>query len=215
MTPTSALEAAPLLPPLAAGDYVVMEHFLTLQGEGAFAGTPAYFIRLGGCDVGCHWCDVKDSWHANWPVLSADALADTAAATGVRHAVITGGEPTLHDLGPLAAALRVRGLRVHLETSGTNPLGAAELDWVTFSPKKFKAPLPEYYARADELKVIVHNRHDLAWAEGHAAKVRPSCLRLLQPEWYTPESAQWVVAYCLSHPTWRMSVQTHKHLNIP
>lgn len=206
--------AALLSPNLPGGHYVVMEHFYTLQGEGAHVGCPAYFIRLGGCDVGCHWCDVKDSWHTDWPILPAAKLATAAKASGAPIAVITGGEPLLHDLTMLADALQAAGLRVHLETSGAHPL-TGNVDWVTFSPKKFKAPLEAFYAVADELKVIVHNRHDLTWAETHAEKVRPSCVRLLQPEWYTPESAGWIVDYVKAHPHWRVSLQTHKYLDIP
>lgn len=204
-----------LLPELTAGQYVLMEHFYTLQGEGVFAGTAAYFIRLGGCDVGCHWCDVKESWHADWPWVFTQTLVEAAKASGTSIVVITGGEPLLHDLNDLCNALRAAGLRVHLETSGTQPLRGAAFDWICFSPKKFKAPLPEFYGAAHELKVIVHNRHDLQWAETHAALVPATCQCLLQPEWDTPESAAWIVDYVKAHPRWRFSLQTHKYLNIP
>lgn len=195
--------------------YPVMEHFLTLQGEGAFSGQAAYFIRLGGCNVGCHWCDVKESWplHAH-PTHAVEEMVSWVQASGAPRAVITGGEPTLHHLGPLTAALQAAGTATHLETAGTNPL-TGQWTWVTFSPKKFKAPLPEYYSHAHELKVVVHNRHDLQWAEGHAQRMPPEAVLFLQPEWFTPASASWVVEYALHHPHWRVSLQTHKYLQIP
>jgi len=194
---------------------VVMEEFLTLQGEGAHTGTAAYFIRLAGCDVGCVWCDVKESWDAarHPTVLLTDVVA-RAQASGAPIAVVTGGEPTLHRLTALTAALRAAGLRTHLETSGTQPL-TGEWDWITFSPKKFKAPRDEYYAAAHELKVIVAHPSDLAWAEGHAARLGAHCLTWLQPEWDTPQAPAWIIDYIRAHPRWRLSLQTHKYLNIP
>jgi len=195
--------------------YPVMEHFYTLQGEGHWAGTPAYFVRLGGCDVGCTWCDVKESWpKTGHEELSAQAITDIITQTPARRVVITGGEPTLHNLTALTDALHSAGLLVHIETSGTQPL-TGSFDWVTFSPKKFKAPLPEYYAHAHELKIIVHNKHDLLWAEGHAEQVGPLCVHFLQPDWFRPESAAWIIEHAKAHPHWRMSLQTHKYLDIP
>ncbi len=200
---------------LPVGQYYVMEHFYTLQGEGAFTGTAAYFIRLGGCDVGCHWCDVKESWDAyKHPVLTADALAGFAEASGTERVVITGGEPLLHNLDALTAALHAAGMKTHIETSGTQTL-SGNLDWVTFSPKKFKLPLDDFYTTAHELKVIVYNPHDLVWAEGHAAQVNNGCLCYLQPEWSTPESVGWILDYVKQNPRWRLSLQTHKFINIP
>lgn len=194
--------------------YPIVEHFRTLQGEGYWTGTPAYFIRLGGCDVGCHWCDVKESWDAAaHPVLAVDDLVAAAQASGVGCVVITGGEPTLHDLGPLTAALKAAGLRTHLETAGTNALTGA-FDWVTFSPKKFQAPLGESYALANELKVVVHHPSDLPWAEGHADRCAPGTALFLQPEWYKEESTAWVLAYAQTHPRWRVSLQTHKFVGL-
>jgi organic radical activating enzyme len=207
---------ATLLPQgLPAGHYALMEHFYTLQGEGHWAGTAAYFVRLGGCDVGCHWCDVKESWDAAaHPIVTAQAIADWAAHSGTQRVVVTGGEPLLHPLDMLTTELKQRNLLTHLETSGTQPLTGA-WDWVCFSPKKFKAPLPAFYDAAHELKIIVYNRHDLQWAETHAARVRPGCQLFLQPEWGTPDAYTWIVDYVKQDPRWRLSLQTHKFLNIP
>jgi organic radical activating enzyme len=177
-----------------------MEAFYTVQGEGLFTGQAAYFIRLGGCDVGCTWCDVKASWDMD---------------VHPRIAVITGGEPLIHDLGPLTAALRTAGFRTHIETSGTHPLTG---DWhhICFSPKKFKAPLPEIYPAAHELKVIVFNKHDLQWAEEHAAQVLSGCMLFLQPEWEKRAAMMpLIVEHVRTHPRWRISLQTHKYLDIP
>jgi len=194
----------------------VMEAFGTVQGEGAFTGQAAWFIRLGGCDVGCTWCDVKESWDAAaHPVRSVDDLVAEALEQPARIAVITGGEPAMHELGPLTHALRAAGFRTHIETSGAHPL-SGEWHWICFSPKKFRAPLPDIYDRADELKVIVYNRHDLDWAGEHAARVRPGCLLYLQPEWDRRDKVMpLVTAHVQAHPEWRISLQTHKYLGIP
>mgnify|MGYP001469386200 CR=1 FL=1 len=179
-------------------------------------GHAAWFIRLAGCDVGCTWCDVKDSWDAAkhpWRTV-ADLVAE-AAAQPARIAVVTGGEPLMHELGPLTSALRDAGFRTHLETSGSSPVSGA---WhhICFSPKKFKAPVQGFHGLADELKVVVFNKHDLQWAEEHAARVRPDCALYMQPEWGKRETiAPIVVEYALHHPRWRVSLQTHKYLNIP
>jgi organic radical activating enzyme len=192
-----------------------MEHFYTLQGEGAWTGTAAYFIRLGGCDVGCFWCDVKESWPEEaHPRLTVGQLVEAVEATSAPCVVITGGEPTMHDLSALTTALHAAGRRVHIETSGVHPLTGA-IDWVCFSPKKFKAPVEGFHQLAHELKVVVHNRQDLAWAEAHAAECPASTQLFLQPQWYRPESMQWIVAYVQQHPRWRISLQTHKYLEIP
>lgn len=195
--------------------YPLMEHFYTLQGEGFWAGHAAYFLRLGGCDVGCHWCDVKESWDvdAHPKATVAEKLA-AIQATPARIVVVTGGEPMMHDLGPLTAALQAAGLRTHVETSGAHPL-TGTWDWVTFSPKKFKAPLADFYPAADELKVIVYTTHDLAWAETHKPNLKPTAQLYLQPEWSRPESAQWIIDYVKANPQWRISLQTHKFLEIP
>ena len=194
----------------------VMEAFYTVQGEGAFSGHAAYFIRLAGCDVGCTWCDVKESWEMDrHPKLTIDGIVSEALKYPARIAVITGGEPLMHDLGPLTSALRKVGFRTHLETSGTHPLTGA---WhhICFSPKKFKAPLPAIYPVAHELKVIVFNRHDLKWAEELAGRVPPGCLLFLQPEWDKRDLVMpLIVDHVKRHPRWRISLQTHKYLDIP
>ncbi len=196
--------------------YPVMEAFHTVQGEGLFSGQAAWFLRLGGCDVGCSWCDVKASWDAAvHPRISVDAMVAEAARHSARIVVVTGGEPLMHDLGPLTAALRAAGFRTHLETSGTHKLSG---DWhhICFSPKKFKAPVEDIHQLADELKVVVVNRHDLGWADGHAALVRPSCANFLQPEWDKRDAvAPLIVEKVKADPRWRISLQTHKYLNIP
>lgn len=199
-----------------AAQLPVMESFHTIQGEGLYSGQAAYFIRLGGCDVGCTWCDVKESWDANaHPMRDVEGIVAEASEGTARIAVITGGEPLMHDLGPLTAALRAAGFRTHIETSGTHPFSG---DWhhVCLSPKKFKAALPEAFIRADELKVIVFNKHDLQWAEEHASKVREGCTLFLQPEWSKRDAMMpLIVEHVKKHPRWRISLQTHKYLNIP
>ncbi len=194
----------------------VMEAFPTLQGEGAFTGHAAWFIRLAGCDVGCTWCDVKESWDAAaHPVRTVADIVSEAAGWPARIAVVTGGEPLLHQLGPLTTALRAAGFRTHIETSGTSRL-SGEWHHICFSPKKFKAPVPGFHALADELKVVVFNKHDLQWAEGHSALIRPSCARFLQPEWGKRETiSPLVVDYAMRHPQWQVSLQIHKYLQIP
>lgn len=193
-----------------------MEAFHTIQGEGAFTGQAAYFIRLGGCDVGCTWCDVKDSWDAEaHPEQSVGSIVAEARKHPARIAVVTGGEPLMHHLDALTRALRDAGFRTHIETSGTSPLSGA---WhhICFSPKKFKEPVPGFHLLADELKVVVFNKHDLKWAEGHAARTRPDCALYLQPEWSKREEMMpLVTTYVMAHPRWRVSLQTHKYLNIP
>ncbi len=193
-----------------------MESFLTLQGEGHWAGHASWFIRLGGCDVGCVWCDVKDSWDAEaHPKFTAAALADEAAAHAARIAVITGGEPAMYDLGPLCNELHRRGFRVHLETSAAHPIRGS-FDWITVSPKKFKFPIKEQLHLASELKIVVFNKSDLEWAESWAKEVPATCKKLLQPEWDRMEDVlPLMIGYILEHPEWQMSLQTHKFMNIP
>jgi 7-carboxy-7-deazaguanine synthase len=194
----------------------LMEMFYTLQGEGVYAGQAAFFIRLGGCDVGCVWCDVKESWDAAaHPQVSVEEIVETAAQYPARIAVITGGEPAMYNLLPLCHSLQRLGFRVHIETSGAYPL-LGRFDWITVSPKKFKAPLDEVVSRADELKVIVFNRSDFSWAEAHATHCSEKCIMLLQPEWdKSAEMTPLIIDYVKSNPRWRISLQTHKWMNIP
>lgn len=193
-----------------------MEAFYTLQGEGFWSGHAAYFIRLGGCDVGCVWCDVKESWDAAaHPHFSVENIVAQAAANPGRIAVITGGEPAMHPLHPLTQALKASGFRTHIETSGAHPL-TGTWDWITLSPKKFKFPLPEVYQQAHELKVIVYNKMDFRWAEEQAARVSPQCRLFLQPEWSKREEmTPLIVEYVKVHPQWQVSLQTHKYMQIP
>ena len=194
----------------------LMEHFYTIQGEGVYTGHAAYFLRLGGCDVGCVWCDVKDSWDAGkHPLVSVDEMVRYASASGTPIAVITGGEPAMHDLTGLTRLLREAGIRAHIETSGAHPI-TGEWDWICLSPKKFKSPVDEAYGMADELKVIAYHKSDLNWALEQAARVRPDCRLLLQPEWSkSAEMTPLVVDFVRQHPRWQVSLQTHKYMNIP
>lgn len=193
-----------------------MEHFYTLQGEGFHTGRAAYFIRLGGCDVGCVWCDVKESWDAAaHPHMSVADIVNVAAQHPGRIAVITGGEPAMHDLSYLCDGLHNAGFQVHIETSGAHPL-RSNLDWVTLSPKKFKAPLPEALQQADELKVVIYHKSDFQWAEKHATAVKPGCRLYLQPEWSKKEQINpLIINYIQQHPQWQLSLQTHKYIHIP
>lgn len=194
----------------------VMEQFYTIQGEGHYAGTAAYFIRLGGCDVGCVWCDVKESWDASiHPLISIAELADAAAASGAPCCVITGGEPAMYDLTSLTLALRDRGLRVHIETSAAHPVRGF-FDWICISPKKFKFPLETEMQKADELKIVVFNKSDFEWAEQWAREVKAECICLLQPEWDKRDQVTpMLVDYVKAHPRWKISLQTHKYLGVP
>jgi 7-carboxy-7-deazaguanine synthase len=194
----------------------VMEAFYTLQGEGFHQGRAAYFIRLGGCDVGCFWCDVKESWDASkHPQLSIEEIISAAIAHPSRLAVITGGEPLLHDLSELTHQLKEKGFETNIETSGSSPL-TGTWDWICLSPKKFKAPLPEIISKAHELKVVIYNKHDFEWAEQYAALVSNHCFLYLQPEWdKAAEITPSIIEYIQLNPKWRMSSQVHKYLNIP
>lgn len=198
-----------------------MEHFYTLQGEGYHQGRAAYFIRLGGCDVGCVWCDVKDSWDANkhpkFPIADIVQMAETGSTEKDQQvlAVITGGEPLMHPLNELTAALKSKGFYTNIETSGAHPL-SGQWDWICLSPKKFKAPLKEVIEAANELKVVIFNKSDFDWAEQFAAQVSPDCKLYLQPEWdkasvVTPL----IIDYVKQHPKWRISLQIHKYINVP
>ncbi len=194
----------------------VMEHFYTLQGEGLHQGKAAYFIRLAGCDVGCVWCDVKESWdRSKHPDIPIDELLKYVQETPTEIVVITGGEPLMHDLTLLTEKLKTAGYRTHLETSGAHPL-TGMWDWICLSPKKFKAPLADILPLADELKVVVFHKSDLTWAEQYAQGVSSSCALYLQPEWdRSEEMIPLLVDYVKSHPRWRATLQMHKFLNVP
>jgi 7-carboxy-7-deazaguanine synthase len=194
----------------------VMEHFYTIQGEGFHQGRAAYFIRLGGCDVGCVWCDVKDSWDAGrHPQQSIISLKEEVKKTPAGMVVITGGEPLLHNLDALTAALQEAGLETNIETSGSSPL-SGKWDWICLSPKKFKAPLPEVLPAANELKVIIYNKSDFAWGEQYAAQVSPGCKLYLQPEWSkAAQMTPLIVDYIKANPQWELSLQLHKYINVP
>ncbi|MFI2741155.1 7-carboxy-7-deazaguanine synthase QueE [Zhouia sp. PK063] len=193
----------------------LMEEFYTIQGEGFYKGTAAYFIRIGGCDVGCHWCDVKESWNADThPPTAITSIVDHAAQYSDT-IVITGGEPLTWNMGPITAALKAKGLKTHIETSGAYEL-SGEWDWICLSPKKIKLPQEEVYDKAHELKMIIYNQNDFKFAEEQAAKVNNNCILYLQPEWskrdkMIPE----IVDYVMKNPKWKVSLQTHKYLNIP
>jgi len=193
----------------------LMEAFYTIQGEGYHKGTAAYFIRIGGCDVGCHWCDVKESWDAKLhPPTSIETIVDQAAEFSDT-IVVTGGEPLMWDMNPLTSLLRQKTLKTHIETSGAYPL-TGDWDWICLSPKKRKLPISEVYSKANELKVIVYNKDDFKFAEEQAAKVTQDCILYLQPEWSVREKVTpYIVEYVMKHPKWKISLQTHKYLNIP
>lgn len=196
-------------------EYPIMEHFYTIQGEGAHTGRASYFIRTGGCDVQCWWCDVKDSWdESKHPKMKVKDLVEFAKQSKAPFVVITGGEPLLHNLDPLTKALKQAGLQTHIETSGSSPI-SGDLDWITLSPKKFKPPVEEIYEHVNELKVVVLRKNDFKWAEQHAAKCPEGTKLLLQPEWDTPESIPLIVDYVKEHPEWGISLQTHKFLKVP
>jgi organic radical activating enzyme len=193
----------------------LMEEFYTIQGEGHHTGKAAYFIRVGGCDVGCHWCDVKESWnadlhpptHAGLIVENAKKYSDTV--------VITGGEPLMWSMDYLTETLQKNGIKTHIETSGAYPFSGT-WDWFCLSPKKTKLPLDEVYEQANELKMIIHNKSDFQFAEEHAAKVGKDCKLFLQPEWSKRDKmTPLIVEYVMQHPKWKISLQTHKYLNIP
>lgn len=192
-----------------------MESFYTVQGEGFHKGAAAYFIRLGGCDVGCHWCDVKASWDANLhkPYTIDTIVEQVEGASNI--VVVTGGEPLMYNLVPLTKQLKAKGYRTHIETSGAHPLTGV-WDWICLSPKKRKLPQGEVYQEAHELKVIVFNNDDFRFAEEEAAKVNEECILYLQPEWGKREKMMpLIVDYVKANPKWKVSLQTHKYLDIP
>lgn len=216
------LASIPIAPPQQTSGHSegmrlpVMEAFYTIQGEGRHQGRAAYFIRLGGCDVGCVWCDVKESWDVSpYPLLDVCDISVEAAAHPASIVVVTGGEPLLHPLDSLCRELKNKGLRTHLETSGSHPL-SGEWDWICLSPKKFKAPLPEVCRAASELKVVIYHPSDFSWAEQYAQKVPDTCSLLLQPEWSKAAAVTpLIVDYVKTHPRWGISLQVHKFMRIP
>ena len=193
----------------------LMEAFYTLQGEGYHKGSAAYFIRIGGCDVGCHWCDVKESWDAEkHPPTRIESIVQEAKKWS-NTVVVTGGEPLMWPMSPLTTELKSKGIITHIETSGAYNLSGA-WDWFCLSPKKTKLPTPEAYKAADELKMIIHNQNDFKFAEEQAALVGEDCILFLQPEWSKREQMMpEMVDYVLKNPRWKVSLQTHKYLNIP
>ena len=194
----------------------VMEYFYTIQGEGFHSGRAAFFIRLAGCDVGCVWCDVKESWDVNeHPLVTLDFLEKEVVTSRTNFVVITGGEPAMYDLNALINRLKTHEIEVAIETSGTYKLIGA-IDWYCFSPKKFKEPIEEAYQKADELKIIINHPSDFKWAEMHASKVDSNCKLYLQPEWSKQERfLPTIIEFVKKHPKWRISLQTHKFMNIP
>jgi len=193
-----------------------MEMFYSLQGEGYHQGKAAFFIRLAGCDVGCVWCDVKDSWDASkHPHLSIDQIVNAALAHPSKIAIVTGGEPLLHELDPLTTALKTAGFQTHIETSGSSPL-SGQWDWICLSPKKFKFPLEDSVAAASELKVVVFNKSDIEWAESFEKRVSPNCKLYLQPEWDKADTmTPLAIDYIKAHPHWELSAQLHKYIQVP
>lgn len=194
----------------------LMEAFYTIQGEGFHQGRAAYFIRLGGCNVGCFWCDVKDSWDVNaHPKIPITTILENAKAERARLAVITGGEPMMHNLDELTQQLKASGFETNVETSGSYPITGI-WDWICVSPKKFKAPLEESLSQANELKIIVLNKSDFAWAEKNAAQVSEDCKLYLQPEWSKSDQiTPLIVEYIKANPKWQLSLQIHKYINVP
>jgi organic radical activating enzyme len=194
----------------------LMEAFYSIQGEGYHQGSPAYFIRIGGCDVGCVWCDVKESWPADaHPQTAVSEIVEGVRHSGADKVIITGGEPLMHDLTELTLRLKALPVSVHLETSGAYPVSGV-WDWVCLSPKKFKKALESVYAFAHELKVVVYNTSDLAWAEEEAAKVNAGTYLFLQPEWSRREEmTPHIIDFVKTHPRWQISLQIHKYMNVP
>lgn len=194
----------------------VMEQFYTIQGEGNNTGKAAYFIRIGGCDVGCHWCDVKESWDANiHPLTQLDQLIQEVHSYSAKSVVITGGEPLQYNLIELTKLLKNEGIETFIETSGAYPL-TGTWDWICLSPKKTMPPKDEIYKIANELKIIVYNKHDFEWAKQEAEKVNKNCLLYLQPEWSKRnEMMPLIVDFVKVNTNWRVSLQTHKYMNIP
>lgn len=194
----------------------LMEEFYTIQGEGYHSGKAAYFIRIGGCDVGCHWCDVKESWNADLhPATAVDLIVENASKYPSKAVVVTGGEPSIYNLNYITEQLKLKGIQTFIETSGAYPL-TGNWDWVCLSPKKTSPPLPENFSKANELKIIIHNKNDFEWAELNAKQAKEDCILFLQPEWSkSKEMMPLIVDYIMQHPKWNVSLQTHKYMNIP
>lgn len=194
----------------------VMESFYTIQGEGFYQGSAAYFIRLGGCDVGCVWCDVKESWDVTaHPSRTINSLLKEVKATAAKIVVVTGGEPLMHNLENLTSIFKENGLQLNIETSGSSPL-SGEWDWICLSPKKFKKPLPDILLRASELKIIIYNQSDFKWAEEYASQVNKNCKLYLQPEWSRHKvMTPLIVDYVKQNPQWKICVQVHKYIDVP
>ncbi|OXA78788.1 7-carboxy-7-deazaguanine synthase QueE [Flavobacterium columnare] len=193
----------------------LMEEFYTIQGEGAYTGTAAYFVRIGGCDVGCHWCDVKESWNAELHPPTQTSIIVENAKKYANTVVVTGGEPLTWNMEPLTRKLKQAGLRVHIETSGAYPV-TGQWDWFCLSPKKTKLPVQEAYDKAHELKIIIYNKHDFLFAEEQALRTNPNAKLYLQPEWSKKEEVlNLIIDYVMKNPKWKISLQTHKYLNIP
>lgn len=205
------METNPLEMPLP-----VMESFYTIQGEGYWQGSAAYFIRLGGCDVGCVWCDVKESWDVTaHPSRTIKSLLTEVKTTAAKIVVVTGGEPLMHNLENLTRIFKENGLQLNIETSGSSPL-SGEWDWICLSPKKFKKPLPDILLRASELKIIIYNKSDFKWAEEYASQVNSNCKLYLQPEWSRhKEMTPLIVDYVKQNPKWKICVQVHKYIDVP
>ncbi len=200
---------------MSSKNYPLMEDFYTIQGEGYNTGKAAYFLRLAGCDVGCVWCDVKESWSAeNHPRIDIDEMLKRIKQSGADKVVVTGGEPAMYDLKPLTDALRENNLLCYIETSGAYHL-TGEWDWICVSPKKFKAPLPEILHQAHELKVIVYNKSDFDWGEKNAEMINDNCLLYLQPEYSVNEKIlPFIIDYVKTNKRWRISLQTHRYLGV-
>lgn len=196
--------------------YPLMEHFYTIQGEGYYTGHAAYFVRLGGCEVGCVWCDVKDSWDAHrHSLVAVDEIMGFVTGSKAKLCVITGGEPAMYDLQPLVSALKRQGIQVNIETSGAYPI-QGDLDWVCLSPKKFKFPITESLQKADEYKAVIYHPSDIEWAASYAKDLKLGCKLYLQPEWSRAEKVvPLIIDYVKQNPQWSISLQTHKFLNIP
>ena len=192
-----------------------MESFYSIQGEGFHSGKPAYFIRLSGCDVNCHWCDVKESWDiSKEQYTEVGEIVNKVKKTSAELVVITGGEPLMHDLSDLTKALKKEDKKIHIETSGTHPF-TGDFDWICFSPKKFKKPLEIYFSISDELKIIIYNKSEFKWAEQLSKKINKNTKLIMQPEWSREEFiSPLILEYIKLNPKWRISVQTHKYLNV-
>lgn len=208
MTENEQLEKGLALP--------LMEDFYTLQGEGFQTGKASYFLRIGGCDVGCSWCDVKESWNASlWPLTETNEIVKRVLDCPAKSVVITGGEPLMYNLDYLCAELKKNGFQIFLETSGSHPL-TGKWDWICLSPKKFSPPLPEIYTKADEYKVIIQSKGDFEWAEKNTGRLRSDCMLFLQPEWSVRDIImESVIEYVKANPKWRISLQSHKYMRIP